>query len=253
MTAATTGAVASAASAAGEAGEFPRVLDGMLLQGPAARLAGLLDPAFLTEAGWDPVIRVLSLPARHRLLGRTLCRVPGCPATAHGTKTGGLCWRCWGRLSRAGMSAEQDRLGGPVAGAGGPPGRMRGSRLPADVAGWTIQAAERAGPRAFPPVAPHPGGADGAVPDRPEPGAVARVGPVRGGGLRPTGRKRSTLLPHPLRAVAHRGHRRPGDRPATLAVDLAGGDRSRAGQPARAGPAGGVGFQNPVTAVELRF
>jgi integrase len=107
MTAATTGAVAPAASAAGEAGEFPRVLDGMLLQGPAARLAGLLDPAFLTEAGWDPVTRVLSLPARHRLLGRTLCRVPGCPATAHGTKTGGLCWRCWARLSRAGMSAEQ--------------------------------------------------------------------------------------------------------------------------------------------------
>ena len=41
----------------------------MGLQGPAARLAGLLDPAFLAEAGWDPVTRVLSLPARHRLLG----------------------------------------------------------------------------------------------------------------------------------------------------------------------------------------
>ena len=119
MTAAPTGATTGAAavvravSAAGEAGEFPHVLAGMLLRGPAARLAGLLDPAFLTEAGWDPVTRVLSLPARHRLLGRTLCRVDGCPATAHGTKTGGLCWRCWARLSRAGMSAEQ--IGSAVA------------------------------------------------------------------------------------------------------------------------------------------
>lgn len=118
MTAVTTGATTGAAvvravSAAGEAGEFPHVLAGMLLRGPAARLAGLLDPAFLTEAGWDPVTRVLSLPARHRLLGRTLCRVDGCPATAHGTKTGGLCWRCWARLSRAGMSAEQ--IGSAVA------------------------------------------------------------------------------------------------------------------------------------------
>lgn len=101
-----TAVVARAASAAGDACEFPLVLDGVSLQGRAARLADLLDPAFLTEAGWDPVTRVLSLPAQHRLLGRTLCRVQGCPATAHGTKTGGLCRRCCARLTRAGMSAE---------------------------------------------------------------------------------------------------------------------------------------------------
>jgi integrase len=83
------------------------VLAGTALAGAAARLAGLLDPAFLTEAGWDPVLRVLRLPAGHPLLGRTLCRVDGCEATAHGTKIGGLCWRCFARLSRAGMSAEE--------------------------------------------------------------------------------------------------------------------------------------------------
>ena len=78
-----------------------------MLEGPAAGLAGMLDGAFLAGAGWDPVTRVLSLPAGHRLLGRTLCRVDGCAATAHGTKTGGLCWRCFARLTRAGVSAGE--------------------------------------------------------------------------------------------------------------------------------------------------
>jgi integrase len=100
-------AVVRAVSVTPNACELPLVLDGTLLQGRAARLACLLDPAFLAEAGWDPVIRVLSLPAQHRLLGRTLCRVEGCTATAHGTKIGGLCWRCFARLTRAGMSAEE--------------------------------------------------------------------------------------------------------------------------------------------------
>ncbi len=83
------------------------MLDGVLLEGPAARLAWMLDEAFLAEAGWDPASRVLSLPAGHRLLGRTLCRAGGCPATAHGTKTGGLCWRCFARLTRAGVSTGE--------------------------------------------------------------------------------------------------------------------------------------------------
>ena len=87
--------------------EFRHVLAGVVLGGPAARLAGMLDPAFLAEAGWDPASRVLSLPAGHPLLGRTLCRADGCPATAHGTTAGGLCWSCFARLRRAGMSAEQ--------------------------------------------------------------------------------------------------------------------------------------------------
>ena len=87
--------------------EFPLVLNAAVLTGPAAQLAGLLDPAFLAEAGWDPTVRVLSLPAQHPLLGRTLCRVEGCAATAHGTKTGGLCWRCYARLTGAGMTVEE--------------------------------------------------------------------------------------------------------------------------------------------------
>ena len=87
--------------------EFPRVLEGTVLVGAAVHLAAMLEPVFLAEAGWDPTIRVLSLPARHPLLGRTLCRVDGCTASVHGTKIGGLCWRCFARLTRAGMTPEQ--------------------------------------------------------------------------------------------------------------------------------------------------
>ncbi len=45
------------------------MLAGVLLDGDAARLAATLDPAFLAEAGWDPVRQMLSLPAGHALLG----------------------------------------------------------------------------------------------------------------------------------------------------------------------------------------
>ena len=80
-----TGAAAAlAASPAADSGsEFPGVLAGVLLQGPAARLAAMLDRAFLAGAGWDPGSRMLSLPAGHPLLGRVVCRAGGCDATAH--------------------------------------------------------------------------------------------------------------------------------------------------------------------------
>ena len=100
-------AVVRAVSLPEDAGELAHVLGATMLEGPAARVARLLDPGFLIEAGWDPLTRVLSLPAQHRLLGRALCRVDGCTATAHGTKIGGLCWRCFARLTRAGVSAEE--------------------------------------------------------------------------------------------------------------------------------------------------
>jgi len=48
------------------------------------RLAALLDPGFLAEAGWDPVTRVLAPPAQHRLIRWDAGRLdaPGrtCPA-----------------------------------------------------------------------------------------------------------------------------------------------------------------------------
>ena len=59
---------------AGAAGEFPHVLDGVALGGAAARLAAMLDRALLEEAGWDPITRILFLPAQLRLLGRQVCR-----------------------------------------------------------------------------------------------------------------------------------------------------------------------------------
>ena len=58
-------AVVRALAAAGGAAGYGHVLAGVELDGPAQRLAALLDPSFLSEAGWDPAGRVLSLPAGH--------------------------------------------------------------------------------------------------------------------------------------------------------------------------------------------
>jgi integrase len=85
-----------------DCGEFPHVVGGVVLIGAAARLAAMLDRRFLAEAGWDPWTRVLSLPAQHRLLGRTVCRVEGCQNTVHSGLT--VCHRCFTRLTRRGMS-----------------------------------------------------------------------------------------------------------------------------------------------------
>jgi hypothetical protein len=74
----------------GQGREFADVLSGVALEGPAGRLAALLDPAFLAGAGWDPVTRVLSPPAGHKLLGRELCRAGGCTASAHGVTRASL-------------------------------------------------------------------------------------------------------------------------------------------------------------------
>ena len=83
---------------------LPHVLDGVVLDGAAARLAGMLDRALLDEAGWDPGKRILFLPAGHRLLGREVCRAERCGGTVH-NDCPGVCYRCFTRLQRLGMSA----------------------------------------------------------------------------------------------------------------------------------------------------
>jgi len=93
-------------AATGDAADYGHVLAGVELDGPAQRLATLLDPSFLSEAGWDPAGRVLSLPAGHRLLGRAVCRAGGCATTQH-TGLGGVCHRCFTRLTGQGLTAEQ--------------------------------------------------------------------------------------------------------------------------------------------------
>jgi hypothetical protein len=81
--------------------EFPYVLDGVTLDGAAARLASMLDRGFLDEAGWDPRTRVLSLPTQHRLLGRRVCRAGGCERTVH-SGLPAVCLRCFTRLTGLG-------------------------------------------------------------------------------------------------------------------------------------------------------
>ena len=89
-----------------DACEFPRVLDGVVLDGAAGRLARMLDSGFLDGAGWDPRTRVLSLPAQHRLLGRQVCRADGCERTVH-SGLPRVCLRCFTRLTRLGMNAAE--------------------------------------------------------------------------------------------------------------------------------------------------
>ena len=88
------------------ASEFSaRVRRGGGIDRHAARLAALLDPGFLTEAGWDPALRVLSPPPGHRLLGRTVCRVEGCSTTA--TDRTRICTGCRQRLAEHGLSEDE--------------------------------------------------------------------------------------------------------------------------------------------------
>jgi integrase len=101
-----TAAIEHTAAVAADAREFPHVLDGVVLDGPAARLAVMLDRDFLDAAGWDPAMRVLSAPAQHRLLGRRVCRGDGCQRTAH-SRFRVVCHRCFTRLTGLGMSAEE--------------------------------------------------------------------------------------------------------------------------------------------------
>jgi hypothetical protein len=104
-----TGAALTLAIAAREdtgLAEYGHVLGGVRLDGPAARLAAALEPEFLAEAGWNPRSRILDLPAGHRLLGRLICRVGGCPAKPL-SRLPGVCYSCFNRLTGMGLSREE--------------------------------------------------------------------------------------------------------------------------------------------------
>jgi integrase len=88
----------------GQGREFPHVLAGVQLEDGAAGLAAAIDPAFLAEAGWDPVLRILNLQPGHRLLGDACCKAAGCEAIANRL---GACRRCRTRLTADGMTAGQ--------------------------------------------------------------------------------------------------------------------------------------------------
>jgi integrase len=90
-----------------DAVEIPHILEGIVLTGAALRLARMLDRGFLDEAGWDPQMRLLTLPAHHQLLGRRVCRVDGCARSVHAGLPG-VCHRCFTRLSRLGLTTEDD-------------------------------------------------------------------------------------------------------------------------------------------------
>lgn len=85
--------------------------DGGTLGRLAAALAGLIDPAFLAEAGWDRSSLVLSPPPDHRLLGRPVCRTASCSTTApHRDR---ICGPCRRRLAERGLG--EDPAGLPAA------------------------------------------------------------------------------------------------------------------------------------------
>ena len=75
------------------------------VDGRAVRLAVLVDPAFLTEAGWDPATSVLSPPPAHPLLGRPVCRVARCSTTAPARSR--LCAACRRRLDHHRLADDE--------------------------------------------------------------------------------------------------------------------------------------------------
>jgi hypothetical protein len=75
-----------------------------LLDGRSALLASRIEMAFLAGAGCDPAAWVLTIDPGHPLLGRVVCRVPGCQTTCP-AKTG-VCLDCGRRLAQAGLGVE---------------------------------------------------------------------------------------------------------------------------------------------------
>lgn len=103
----------------------------LALEPETARLAALIDPAFLAEAGWHAASRVLSLPSEHALLGWRICPTPGCANQLYTRE--GVCGACRveGGKSGTGKIATEDcvpvRSCGEVCGVEAC-GRDRGTR-----------------------------------------------------------------------------------------------------------------------------
>jgi hypothetical protein len=71
----------------------------------AAAVGAMIDPAFLTEAGWDPARRVLVLHPEHPLLGRPVCRAADCSTTAPAGSR--ICGSCRRRLAEHGLGEHE--------------------------------------------------------------------------------------------------------------------------------------------------
>jgi integrase len=82
-------------------GAGPVVFAGRLPDPQARSAAALLDGAFLTEIGWDAQQHVLRPAAAHPLLGRPVCRVGDCEATA--VTSDKICPGCRKRMEKAGL------------------------------------------------------------------------------------------------------------------------------------------------------
>ena len=219
------------------ASRFDTCSAGVGLTGPAARLAGHAGAA----DSWPR-------PAGTRRPGCCRCRPSiGCwagrcagSAAARPPRTATDRRRVLALLhpaDRQGLSVAQIAAVAGAAAAAGPPGWLRGRRLPADV--------DRA-PRSL-LCEPHraqvrrePATVARAVPHRSAGAAAAAVAAVPGGGLHPDGPRARRLLRHPLQRWRTAQHRR-----SRHWTSSTGGDPSprswpsRAGEPAGAAPAGG--------------
>jgi integrase len=106
--------LAARPGAPGRAGHVPGTRQA-LLDEQSALLASRIETAFLAEAGWDPITWVLTIDPGHPLLGRVVCRVPGCQTSCPAKS--GVCLDCRRRLAQAGLSLEDYRSLPPPRGA----------------------------------------------------------------------------------------------------------------------------------------
>lgn len=78
---------------------------GVLVDDLCVLLATRIEVEFLAEAGWDPATWVLTLDPDHPLLGRRVCRAPGCQTTCAANT--GVCLDCRRRLAQAGLDLQE--------------------------------------------------------------------------------------------------------------------------------------------------